>query len=280
MMYIDQFAHVNNIQLHVIGYQSEKPKLLLLHGLTANAHCFAGLINAGLTDHFSVISVDQRGRGLSTKACASFSIEEHALDIIGLLDFLQIEKIHIAGHSFGGLMASCLAFHYPERFDHVILLDAAPEMNPRTPEMLASTLSRLDKNFPSFSMYLEGIKAAPFMSFWDEAMLAYYQADVTTHDDGSVSTRSSLPDIIEVAKAVGKHDWKTCFSQMKHRALLLVALDNYTLGEPLLPVDKAKEAMSLMHDCHYAEVSGNHHTMLYGKGASQIVDEIVRFLSA
>jgi pimeloyl-ACP methyl ester carboxylesterase len=278
-MYIDQFAKVNNIQLHYIEYENDKPKLLLLHGLTANAHCFAGLIQAGLTDHFSIISVDQRGRGLSSKACASFSIEEHALDIIGLLDFLQIEKIHIAGHSFGGLMASYLAFQYPERFDRVIMLDAAPEMNPRTPEMLASTLGRLDKNFTSFDAYLEGIKAAPFMTFWDEAMLAYYQADVTMHDDGSVSTRSSLLDIIEVAKAVAKQDWKTCFSQMAQSSLMVVALDHYALGEPLLPVNKAKEAISLMQDCGYTEVSGNHQTMLYGKGASQIVQEIIRFLS-
>jgi len=278
-MYIDQFANINNIQLHYIEYENDKPRLLLLHGLTANAHCFAGLIQAGLTDHFSVISVDQRGRGLSTKSCTSFSIEAHALDIIGLLDFLQIEKINIAGHSFGGLMSSYLAFQYPERFDRVIMLDAAPEMNPRTPEMLASTLGRLDRNFTSFDAYLEGIKTAPFMTFWDEAMLAYYQADVTIHDDGSVSTRSSLVDIIAVAKAVGQQDWKICFSQMKQHSLMIVALDHYALGEPLLPVNKAKEAISLMQECRYAEVSGNHQTMLYGKGAVQIVEEMIHFLS-
>ncbi len=277
-MYINKLADVNTIRLHYIEYESYKPQLLLLHGLTANAHCFEGLIQAGLTNHFSIISVDQRGRGLSSQSATTFSIEDHALDIIGLLDLLQIETIIIAGHSFGGLMASYLAFHYPKRFEKVILLDAAPEMNPRTPEMLASTLSRLDKTFLSFETYLDGIKAAPFMTFWDQAMLDYYQADIVTNEDGSVSPRSRLADIIEVAKAVAQQDWKTCFSQMNQSSLLIVALDNYTLGEPLLPVYKAKEIVDQMKACRYAEVDGNHHTMLYGKGAAKIVEEIGRFL--
>ena len=277
-MYINKLADVNTIRLHYIEYESYKPKLLLLHGLTANAHCFEGLIQAGLTNHFSIISVDQRGRGLSSQSATTFSIEDHALDIIGLLDLLQIETIIIAGHSFGGLMASYLAFHSPKRFEKVILLDAAPEMNPRTPEMLASTLSRLDKTFLSFETYLDGIKAAPFMTFWDQAMLDYYQADIVTNEDGSVSPRSRLADIIEVAKAVAQQDWKTCFSQMNQSSLLIVALDNYTLGEPLLPVYKAKEIVDQMKACRYAEVDGNHHTMLYGKGAAKIVEEIGRFL--
>lgn len=64
---VSAFADVNEIRLHYITYRNDKPQLLLLHGLTANAHAFHGLVQAGLTDHFSVISIDQCGRGLSSK---------------------------------------------------------------------------------------------------------------------------------------------------------------------------------------------------------------------
>jgi len=32
-----------------------------------------------------------------------------------------------------------------------------------------------------------------------------------------------------------------------------------------------------MDDCEYQEVEGNHQTMLYGNGAQQIVDALVKF---
>jgi pimeloyl-ACP methyl ester carboxylesterase len=51
---------VNGIKMHYIEYKNDKPKILLMHGLTANAHAFEGLIRAGLTDHFHVFSIDFR----------------------------------------------------------------------------------------------------------------------------------------------------------------------------------------------------------------------------
>jgi pimeloyl-ACP methyl ester carboxylesterase len=273
------YAEVNNINLHYIEYKNELSNIILLHGLTANAHAFHGLIEGGLTEHFSVISVDQRGRGLSSKPAFAYSIKDHALDIIGLLDYLEIDKIHICGHSFGGLMATYLAYHYPKRFDKVIILDAAPEMNPKAPEMLAAALSRIDHNFKNFDTFLESVKQAPYITFWDDAMLAYYKADVATSEDGSVESRSNIADITQIAIGVAKEDWKTCFSEMEQHALMVVAIDDYTLNQPLLPTFKAKEILKKMKNAQYVEVDGNHQTMLFGKGALQIVEEIVKFTS-
>jgi len=276
-LYNDSISKVNSIDLHFIQYENEHPKLLLLHGLTANAFAFNGLIEAGLTKHFSVISVDQRGRGLSSKSLASFSIEDHALDILELLDFLDIKTIMVCGHSFGGLLATYLAFHYPKRFSKITILDAAPQMNPNTPKMLGSTLSRLGQSYESFDVFLSKVKDAPYITFWDSAMEAYYNADVEETEDGGVRSRSSIADIILISKAVASEKWEECFSEMNQPSLLIVAIDNYTMDQPLLPVEQAKTILNKMKACTYVEVSGNHQTMLYGKGAVQIVDAIVSF---
>lgn len=273
------FADINDINLHYIQYANNHPKLLMLHGLTANAHAFTGLVKAGLNDHFSVISVDQRGRGLSSKPAFAYSIQDHALDIIGLLDHLEIEKIHICGHSFGGLMSTYLSYHYPERFDRVIILDAAPEMNPNTPAMLAPALSRIDQRYKSFDDFIEHVKQAPYLTFWDDNMLDYYKADVATAEDGSVESRSNIADIIQIATAVSKQDWETCFAEMEQKSALMVAVDDYTMNQPLLPDYKAKEIIAKMKSCHYNEVNGNHQTMLYGEGAIQITEKIIHLLS-
>lgn len=274
---ISAFADVNRIRLHYIEYKNEYPQLLLLHGLTANAYAFHGLIQAGLAEQFSVISVDQRGRGLSTKPAFAYSIREHALDVIGLLDHLGIERIHIAGHSFGGLMATYLAAHYPARFEKVIILDAAPEMNPNTPKMLEAALSRIDHRYPDFDTFINTVKKAPYLTFWDDAMMAYYKADVAIAADGSAEPRSNLADIAQIAQAVSREPWTHHFSTLPHEALLVVALDDYTLGQPLLPVHKAKQAVDLLKKGNLLEINGNHQTMLFGQPAAELVRVIGSF---
>jgi pimeloyl-ACP methyl ester carboxylesterase len=42
-----------------------------------------------------------------------------------VLDALGIERAHLAGHSYGGSVAMALAAHHPERFESLILVDAA-----------------------------------------------------------------------------------------------------------------------------------------------------------
>ncbi len=65
MPYQDHFITTNRINLHFIEYNpgKDKPALILMHGLTANAHAFDGLISRGLSKDFRVISPDLRGRG-------------------------------------------------------------------------------------------------------------------------------------------------------------------------------------------------------------------------
>ncbi len=276
--FTNHFADVNSIKMHYIEYKNDKPKLLLMHGLTANAHAFEGLIRSGLANHFHVYSIDFRGRGLSTKVAFHYSIKEHAEDVIEMLDHLQIHKIILCGHSFGGLMATYLAYHYPDRITDVIILDAAPQMNPNAAEMLGPALSRIDTRFKNFDVFLEAVKHAPYNTIWDEAMLTYYKSDVATAEDGSVEPISNLSDIIQVATAVSKENWEDYFINMNQRSLLIVALDNYTLDQPLLPSTKAKAIFAQMKHASYLEVDGNHQTMLYGKHADKIVKAICNFI--
>jgi len=274
----NNYFDVNGIKMHYIEYKNDKPKILLMHGLTANAHAFEGLIRAGLTNHFHVFSIDFRGRGLSSKVAFKYSIKNHGEDVIAMLDLLNIESIILCGHSFGGLMASYLAYHYPKRVSEVIILDAAPEMNPNAAQMLGPALSRIDNRFVNFEAYLETVQKAPYNTLWDDAMTVYYKSDVATAEDGSVEPISNLTDIIQIATAVSKENWTLYFTALNQRALLIVALDNYTLNQPLLPCGKAKKIVSQMKHVSYIEVNGNHQTMLYGQYATKLVQSICNFI--
>ncbi len=280
MPYTDHFVTTNRINLHFIEYnpQKNKPVLILMHGLTANAHAFDGLVSKGLNDHYRIIAPDLRGRGLSDKPAFCYTLEEHARDILGLLDHLGIEQTWLAGHSYGALLSIYLASHYPGRVGKIVILDAAAEMNPNAPAMLMPSLSRLDKTFPSYEVYLDAMKAAPQNTFWDEDMESYYAADGHIREDGTVNPYPNYTNIIEVSMGVASEPWKEDFAAVKQPAVLINACDDYTLDEPLLPDFKAKETVAMMQDCYYVGVDGNHQTMLYGPNAVQVVKAIVKFL--
>ncbi|WP_276501395.1 alpha/beta fold hydrolase [Terrimonas pollutisoli] len=276
----NRYTCTNGIKLHYIEFEGEKPVMILLHGLTANAHAFDGLIAAGLSPAFHVLSVDLRGRGESDAPPAGYTMKEHAADIIGLLDQLKMEKAIFVGHSFGGFLALYLAHFFPDKVDKLILMDAAANMHPNTKEMLGPALSRLGQSFPSFDAYLQKVKAAPYLTEWDEQMRSYYRADVKDNADGTVTV---IPQPAHMMEAVMKgslgEPWLNYLSTVEQQALLINAPGIYTMNAALLPEENAMETVELMKNCIYAKVPGNHQTMLYGEGAKEIVQVIRHFLN-
>jgi len=271
------FIDTNGIRLHYLEYPGNGPLLILMHGLTANAHAFAGILETGLDKHFRIISVDLRGRGLSDKPAFNYSMEEHAQDILGLLDGLGVDKAIFCGHSFGGLLSVYLGACYPKQVDKLIILDAAARMNPHAAEMLAYRLSTLDIRYPSLAEYLTEIQSAPYNTFWAEPMRAYYMADVRDHDEGGVTPRPQLANIIQASMGLADVPWPQLMADIQAPVLLINAPGEYTLGEPLLPPEYARETLDLLPNARLVTVAGNHHTMLYGEGAEQISEEIVAF---
>lgn len=274
------FIETNNIRLHYLEGAKNSPLLLLLHGLTANAHAFDGIREAGLDTHFHVVSVDLRGRGLSDHPAFNYSMEDHAEDILGLIAHLKTEAVNIAGHSFGGLLGFYLAASYPEKVQKLVVLDAAAKMNPQAAEMLAHRLGTLDMHYPSFAEYLTEVQAAPYNTFWSATMRSYYQADVRPHDEGGVTPRPQLANMIEASMGVASIPWPELMQDVRCPVLLVNAPDEYTMGMPLLPEELAKETVEMLPDGKMITVDGNHQTMMYGAGAKQIEEAIVKFLGA
>ena len=277
---VSKYINTNHIRLHYLDNEVDGPLLVLLHGLTANAHAFDGLMAAGLGKEYRILSIDLRGRGLSDQPESGYTMKEHAADIIGLLDGLPIESAIIAGHSFGAFLGLYLAVYFPDRVQKLILMDAAVRMHPDTKEMLGPALSRLEQTFASFDAYLNKVKQAPYLTNWDENMRSYYWADVKNNPDGTVTIRSKLANMMEaVMKGSLGEPWAELIKLLQKPAMLINAPGVYTMGAALLPKELALETINMMNDCRYIEVTGNHQTMLYGEGAMQIVTAVKTFIS-
>jgi 3-oxoadipate enol-lactonase len=81
-----------------------------------------------LTPHRRVIRCDFRGQLLTPGPFAQ-SWEEHARDVVELLEHLGIERAHVAGASFGAEVAMMMAARHPERVERLTIITATERTN-------------------------------------------------------------------------------------------------------------------------------------------------------
>jgi pimeloyl-ACP methyl ester carboxylesterase len=89
--------------------------ILSTHGLGSSQNYYAALIPAFLRENFRVITYDTTGSGRSPYTYLEQSIDTLSNDVIALLDFLQVDKAVIVGHSMGGIVAANVAAQHSDR---------------------------------------------------------------------------------------------------------------------------------------------------------------------
>ncbi len=109
------------------------PALYLVHGIGSRKTTWDELID-GLDDRFTCVSYDLRGHGDSPQPPTPYILEDLVEDLEALRHKLGHERIHIAGHSLGGMIGPAYALAYPEHSLSVSLLSTAAG---RTDEDLA-----------------------------------------------------------------------------------------------------------------------------------------------
>jgi pimeloyl-ACP methyl ester carboxylesterase len=91
------------------------PPLLLLHGWPEFWLTWEPVM-ARLADRFTLLAPDLRGFGDSDKPIGPFGPDQHAADMLALLDALGLRQVGIVGHDVGGALMQPLARKTPERF--------------------------------------------------------------------------------------------------------------------------------------------------------------------
>jgi valacyclovir hydrolase len=101
---------------------SDKPVLIVVHGLLGTAELHFGKIIEWLSPRFRILGPSLRGYGKSTPKPRTFSPDFYhrdARDVIAFMDALSIEKAHLMGYSDGGETVMLAAALAPERVHSV-----------------------------------------------------------------------------------------------------------------------------------------------------------------
>ena len=122
------------------------PPLVLLHGLGGSRLSWEPQLT-GLADRHRVIAWDLPGYGASQRLAAAVTFPDLADAVIDFFDTVGVESAHLAGISFGGMIAQYVAARHPSRVRTLALLATSPQfgLNGTKPEeWRAARLASLD----------------------------------------------------------------------------------------------------------------------------------------
>ena len=95
--------------------------LLFIGGTGGDLRNKPNQLDSPLSEHFEIISYDQRGLGQTSKPSGSYSMQQYADDAAHLLDELKIDTIPVMGVSFGGMVAQEFVKRHSSRVSKLIL---------------------------------------------------------------------------------------------------------------------------------------------------------------
>ena len=275
------YVETNGIRLHYLERPGDGPTLLLAPGLAAGAHFYLTLMDR-LAPRLAVIAFDLRGRGASDKPDTGYTMADHAADMIGAMDALDIDRVAFGGHSFGGLLTYVMAAYYPERIERGVVIDAPAEVDPTVLEQIKPTLDRLEMTFPSWDEYIALVKGMPYYADWewDPALEDFYRSDLEELPDGGVQSVCRPENIRQAVEGTLEVDWHDTVSRIDQPMLFIRATEPFGPPgyPPIVPEDKAKLTMERLRHGEYAEFPGNHITFLFGDTAGYVADRIVDFV--
>ena len=128
---LSDFIDVKGQLVHVRdeGPRADATPLVLLHGTGASLHTWEGWV-AVLKKTRRVITLDLPGFGLTGPFAGQYAADDYRGDtyarfVLDVMDALKVQRAVIGGNSLGGEIAWRAVALAPQRFERLILVDAA-----------------------------------------------------------------------------------------------------------------------------------------------------------
>lgn len=123
-----QFSNINNNTIHYQYLENQQDcTFLFINSLGTDFRIWDGVVDV-LQNYGNILLFDKMCHGLSSISEKPYQISDYAADLLGLMDFLKIEKAVIVGLSIGGIIAQYLSINHSERIEKLVLSNTAPKV--------------------------------------------------------------------------------------------------------------------------------------------------------
>ena len=121
--YESHTANLSAVKIHYLKAGTGKKTLVLIHGFGDTSHMWIPLFDEFGKD-YTIIAPDMRGLGESSRPAAGYDKKTIAGDVHELVKSLGFQKIDLAGHDIGLMVAYAYAAQYPNEVERLALLEA------------------------------------------------------------------------------------------------------------------------------------------------------------
>lgn len=210
--------------------------LTLLHGYPLDHSIWMEIVPL-LESETRLILPDLRGFGRSPAPSGEYSMRAMADDLVGLLDYLDIEKTVIAGHSMGGYIALSMLRHFPERVSGLVLV--ASHAYADSDEKKESRLLSIQK---------VGNKGVlPVISHMPEKLS--YNKEVVKKCK-SIITQATTAGVAGVLAGMAERQDSTDILSGSNMAMLIIAGQD----DQFIPIETSRKMAGLMKEPRLVEV--------------------------
>ena len=105
----------------------DRPVLLMVHGNPTWSYFWRSLVTK-FRDRFRCIAVDHIGCGLSDKPDEEeypFTLEQRIVDLVQLIEHLDLKRVTLIAHDWGGAIGMGAAVRLPNRFEQFVFINTA-----------------------------------------------------------------------------------------------------------------------------------------------------------
>lgn len=176
-----RFITVSGIQTAYIALTDsadpQRVPVLMLHGWGANIELVAPLAKMLARQGHPVYALDLPGFGQTPEPPSVWTVFDYARFVVACMDALQLERVNLFGHSFGGRLSLILGADVPARLHKIVLADSAG-VKPK-----ASPVSQM--RLKTYKAIRDGLKAIGLRGL-SERLRGWYNARYGSADFNAV----------------------------------------------------------------------------------------------
>jgi pimeloyl-ACP methyl ester carboxylesterase len=223
----DRWLDVRGIRLHIREWDGSDVPFVLVHGLSSNCMTWEAVAQRLHSAGHRVVTLDQRGHGLSDKPKSGYGFDEVTADLKAVIDALDFtDRSVLAGQSWGGSVMLQFAAGYPEIARGIVLVDGGfMSMRARGDEI--SWEEFWDRLKPPVLVGRRRAEVAQRMRSghpdWTDQGIEHTLANFETLPDGTVRPWLSLEHHKEILHAMWSQDPETLYKRVTDPVLAIAA---------------------------------------------------------
>lgn len=167
-------TEINGVALEVHDRGAGEP-VVFVHGAMGD-ECAAILTEPALANRYRLIHYHRRGWGKSERLHAPLSIEQQAADCRAVMHHLGVERAHLVGQSYGGVILLQMALDTPDAVQTLALLEPAlPTVLFNAPAFgavvtRAATLFEAGDSAGAMDLFGQAVAGADYRAVFDQTL--------------------------------------------------------------------------------------------------------------